>query len=130
LSLGNAQGAAGSSYVPVVLTNTGSAKCTLYGYPGVSFVDASGTQLGVPAKHSPGTEKTIKLSSGASANATLRMPNPGNFDPSTCNQATADRLRVFPPGETHPLFIKDAAQICTTKAGRTDIGPMTFGTGA
>jgi hypothetical protein len=130
LSLGTAQGAAGSSYIPVILTNTGSGKCTFFGYPGVSFVDAAGNQLGKDAKRSSGAQKTFTLHSGESANATLRMPNPGNFPPSLCHQTTADRLRVYPPGETVALFIKDKVAICTTKAGRTDIGPMSFGSGA
>jgi hypothetical protein len=125
LSLGPAEGAAGSTYVPIVLTNTGGGKCHIAGYPGVSFVDSSGTQLGKAAKREPGPIKTIKLASGESAYATLQLPNPGNFDPSLCNQTTANRLRVYPPDETTPLFIKDKAQICTTAAGRTHIRPLT-----
>src|SRR5690348_12626172 len=45
--LGGAGGAAGSSYEPIVLTNKGSAACTLDGYPGVAFVaPSSGKQVG------------------------------------------------------------------------------------
>ncbi|MBV9870748.1 MAG: DUF4232 domain-containing protein, partial [Frankiaceae bacterium] len=68
LSLGQSQGAAGSTYVPVVLTNTGAKTCTLRGYPGVSFVDASGTLLGKPARQATGSPpKTLKLGSGEAA---------------------------------------------------------------
>lgn len=129
LSLGASQGAAGSTYQAVVLTNTGHKTCTLFGYPGVSFVDAGGTQLGSSASQSSGTKKTITLAAGGAANATLRQPNPGNFDPSACNATTADRLRVFPPGETAALFVHDAVKVCTTSAGRTAVTPVAAGTG-
>ena len=36
-SLGPASGAAGSSYYPIEFTNSSSATCSLYGYPGVSL---------------------------------------------------------------------------------------------
>src|SRR5437763_2774112 len=39
--------AAGSTYMPIEFTNTGSVSCTLHGYPGVSARSTS--QLGSPA---------------------------------------------------------------------------------
>lgn len=48
-SLGPGSGAAGSSYYPIEFTNASSTTCTLYGYPGVSFVTASGVQVGAAA---------------------------------------------------------------------------------
>jgi hypothetical protein len=129
LSLGSSQGAAGSTYTPIVFTNHGSSACELHGYPGVSFLDSSGAQLGKPAREVSGTVKTIKLKSGGSANAMLRLPDPGVFDPSTCQPSTASRMRVFPPGETVPLFVKDHVQVCTTKTGRTEVRPVAAGTG-
>jgi hypothetical protein len=130
LSLGSSQGAAGSTYTPIVLTNTGSSTCELHGFPGVSFVDASGHLIGKPARETAGAEKTITLKSGSAANSTLHQPQPGNFDPSACQATTADRLRVYPPGETNPLFIKDAIQVCSTATGRTDITALASGTGS
>ena len=129
LSLGSTQGAAGSTYRPIVLTNTSTTPCELHGYPGVSFVDASGTQLGIPAREDPGKEKVVKLGSGGSAYALLQEPDPGVFATSACQPTTSNRLRVYPPGETVPLFIKDVEQICTTKAGRTSVRPVAKGTG-
>jgi hypothetical protein len=129
LSLGGAQGAAGSTYRPIVLTNTSTTPCELHGYPGVSFVDASGAQLGIPARENPGKEKTVKLGSGGSAYALLQEPDPGVFASSACQPTKSNRLRIYPPGEKVPLFIKDVEQICTTKAGRTSVRPMAKGTG-
>lgn len=129
LTLGASQGTAGTSYQAVVLTNTGSAACTLFGHPGVSFVDASGAQIGKPASQDHATKKTITLAPGGQANALLRQPDAGNFAPSACHETTADRLRVYPPGETVPLFVHDAVQVCSTAAGRTGIGTMHAGSG-
>jgi hypothetical protein len=130
LSLGSSQGAAGSTYRPIVFTNTGSHACELHGYPGVSFVDASGAQLGKAAREEPGKERTVKLASGGAANALLQEPDPGVFTASDCQATQADRLRVYPPGETTPLFLSDTERICTTKAGRTGVQPVEFGSGA
>jgi Protein of unknown function (DUF4232) len=129
LSLGIGQGTAGTTYQVVVLTNTGTVSCTLLGYPGVSFVDSAGATLGLPASRDPGHVRTITLAVGGAANALSRQPDPGVFTPSACHVATADRMRVYPPGETVPLFVRDHAQVCTTAKGRTGIGPMLAGTG-
>jgi hypothetical protein len=128
-SLGVSQGTAGTTYQTVVLTNTGTAACTLFGYPGVSFVDSSGALIGKPASEDAGKKKLIKLAVGGQANALLRQPDPGNFSPSACHETTADRLRIYPPGETVPLFVHDAVRVCSTAAGRTGIGTMRAGNG-
>src|ERR1700754_750226 len=44
---GTGGAAAGTQYVPLVLSNTSGRTCTLYGYPGVSWVAGDqGTQVG------------------------------------------------------------------------------------
>jgi hypothetical protein len=129
LSLGIGQGTAGTSYQVLVLTNTGSAACTLFGYPGVSFVNSSGAIIGLPASRDHGPVRTIKLSPGGAANALSRQPDPGNFSPSACQRKAADRVRVYPPGQKAALFAHDAVQVCSTATGRTGIGPMLAGTG-
>jgi hypothetical protein len=129
LSLGIGQGTAGTSYQVLVLTNTGASACTLFGYPGVSFVDSSGAIIGLPASRGKGTEATITLAAGGAANALSRQPDAGNFPPAACKMKTADRVRVYPPNQTVPLFAHDAVQVCSTDKGRTGIGPMLAGNG-
>jgi hypothetical protein len=129
LSLGIGQGTAGTSYQVLVLTNIGSAACTLFGYPGVSFVDSTGAIIGLPSSRDHGRVRTIRLPAGGAANALSRQPDPGNFSPSACQMKTADRVRVFPPGQTVALFAHDAVPVCSTATGRTGIGPMLAGTG-
>ena len=130
LSFGAGHGTAGTSYQPIVFTNKGSAACELHGYPGVSFDDASGTILGEPAAEDPGKKKTITLAAaGGQANALLRIPDAGNFPPSSCHKATSTQIRVYPPGEKVSLFLAGKTTVCTTAAGRTGIGPMLAGNG-
>jgi len=128
LSLGGGQGAAGSTYQPIVFTNTGSKTCSLFGYPGVSFLDASGNQLGVPAAHQSGSDQVVNLAgNGGTASALLRLPDPGVFSPANCRQATASQLKVYPPNQTSSLVVADPAMICTTKHGRSSVRPVVAG---
>lgn len=129
LSLGIGQGTAGTSYQVLVLRNTGSTACTLFGYPGVSFVNSSGAIIGLPSSRDHGPVHTIHLAAGGAANALSRQPDAGNFPTSTCRMKTADRVRVYPPGQTVALFAHDAVQVCSTSVGRTGIGPMLAGDG-
>ncbi len=61
-AVGRSNGAAGTIYYPLGFTNASSAPCTMYGYPGVSFVTSpGGTVIGAPAppyrrRHRPGTD--------------------------------------------------------------------------
>jgi hypothetical protein len=128
LHLGIAQGAAGSTYQVVVLTNRGAAACTLQGYPGVSFVDDNGNQVGKPAVRDPGKLQAVTLAVGGSAHALLREPDPGVFGASGCGQTVATQLRVYPPNQRQSLVIADRQTICT-KGGRTHIQPMQAGSG-
>jgi hypothetical protein len=130
LSVGIGQGTAGTSYQVLVLTNNGSSACTLFGYPGVSFLDASGAIIGKPSSRDHANEHTITLAaSGGQANALSRQPDPGNFSPSACLPKTAKQVRVYPPGQKVALFAHDAVQLCSTSKGRTGIGPMLAGNG-
>ncbi len=99
-------GAAGSVLPYLVLTNTGTQRCTLQGWPGVSFVgDGNGTQLGAAGDFDRASPHgTVTLDPGGAAHAPLKISNALNYDASTCNPVTADGLRVYPPGETHSLF--------------------------
>lgn len=130
LSYGISQGTAGTTYQVLVFTNTGSSPCTLFGYPGVSFLDANGAIIGKPSSRDHGAEHTITLAaSGGQANALSRLPDVGNFAASACQPKKAKRIRVYPPNQTAALFLHDSGQVCSTSAGRTGIGPVRAGNG-
>ncbi|WP_226657320.1 DUF4232 domain-containing protein [Leifsonia sp. LS1] len=103
-------GAAGSVEVTLVLTNNGATECALQGWPGVSFVgDGNGTQLGAAADFDRSTpHPTVTLQPGGTAQAPLKIVQALNYSASDCNPKQADGFRVYPPGSTASLFVKDA----------------------
>lgn len=109
--------AAGSTYVPIDFTNTTSSTCTMFGYPGVSFVTSvPGSQLGRPAKRNPADPATtVTLAPGAVAHATLQVAEAGNYDPSECKPVTAHWLRVYPPNQFNPIYTKYTVQVCSAR---------------
>jgi len=127
LSIGQGQGAAGSSYQPIVFTNTGSKPCSLVGYPGVSFVDSGGNQLGAAATRSHGPSQPVTLASGGTASALLQIPDPGVYSQAQCAPMTAAELKVYPPNETVALRVSDTATICTTKRGASKVRAVVSG---
>jgi hypothetical protein len=102
-SVGRVDPGAGQRNFPVVLTNTSSRTCTLYGYPGAAFVDASGRQLGPDPKRSSGTPETVTLTPGKSGWAGLRFASP---EISGARTATPAALLVTPPDERDSLEVK------------------------
>jgi hypothetical protein len=110
-------GAAGSVEVTLILTNNGSSQCSLQGWPGVSFVGGgNGTQLGNPAQFDRSTSHdTVVLQPGGTAQAPLKITRAENYPDSDCKPQPADGFRVYPPGATDSLFVKDADfTACTT----------------
>jgi hypothetical protein len=115
-------GAAGSAYRTLVLTNASDRECTVAGYPGVSFVDAAGNQIGAPAEREGAGAAGVSLAPGASATTTLRQTNAQNYGPD-CGLTPAAGLRVYPPGATDFLILPQELPACSA----TSIVLMTVG---
>jgi hypothetical protein len=109
--------AAGSSYVPLEFSNTGTTTCNLYGYPGVSTFDTNGHQLGSAASwdHSV-TPTTVVLTPGSTAHAWLRITDVYNYPPSVCGPVASSGLRIYPPNQKAALELPLAPEACS-KAG-------------
>ena len=110
VSLGGGAGAGMSqNHTGLQLRNTGSSACTLYGYPGVSWVrGASGIQTGAAAVRQPdpnGTETTVTLAPGALASAPLDIVDAAVIPPSECKPVAVRGLRIYPPGQKAALFL-------------------------
>jgi hypothetical protein len=105
--LGPAGHAAGSTYRPVVFTNTGGAACTLRGYPGVAYVaPTSGRQVGAEASRDDAVRiRTVTLAPGGHAAALLQLVNPFNYPAADCVAKTVSGLRVYPPGSTTAAYV-------------------------
>ncbi len=112
-------GAAGSTLPYLVLTNTGSQRCTLQGWPGVSFVgDGNGTQLGAAGQFDRSSPHgSVTLDPGAAAHAPLRIAQALNYPQATCQPAPADGLRVYPPDSTHALFVATSGMTACRSTG-------------
>ena len=109
--------AAGSVYYPLALTNVSGSSCTLFGYPGVSFVTGpGGSQLGRPATRNPVVPAAnVTLAPGQAAHATLRVAQAGNYDPAQCQPVTAHWLKIFPPDQTAALYARFTTQACSAR---------------
>ncbi|MER2135625.1 MAG: DUF4232 domain-containing protein [Arthrobacter sp.] len=118
-------GAAGSVYRDLVLTNTSAEPCTTFGYPGVSYLGQSGTQVGAPATRSGGTDTvTVILEPGQSAVASLRETRPENYG-ERCSMVPVSGLRIFPPDDTAYLNIARAGYGCSSEeAELLQVGPL------
>jgi hypothetical protein len=134
-SLGTSQGAAGTIYTDVVLTNTGAASCTLYGYPGVSFVTAQGgSEVGAPANRNPVSPAAlVTLTPGGKANFLLGLTDVGVYSAAQCQPTNVSWLRIYPPGDYGSLYVQYSTQTCavmslvvlrtsTVRAGLTGAG--------
>lgn len=94
---------AGQENFPLVLTNTSGRTCTVYGYPGAAFVDASGSQLGPDPKRNAGSPTKVTLKPGHSAWSGLTFSSPGV---SGARTATPTTLIVTPPDERDHLTVR------------------------
>ncbi len=101
-SIGRPSPGAGQRNFPIVLTNKTDRTCTVRGYPGAAFVDASGKQLGPDPKRSPDTPTTVTLNPGRSAWAGLSFASPEISGARTARPAA---LLVTPPDEREPLKV-------------------------
>jgi hypothetical protein len=114
-SLGSGGAAAGSTYYSIEFTNTSSSACTLYGYPGVSFVTTSGSQVGTPATENPVyPRQLVTLAPGATAHADLGVAVAQNYPSATCSPVAVSTLKVYPPGQTSALFLALSTTGCSS----------------
>ncbi|MFI9508787.1 DUF4232 domain-containing protein [Nocardia sp. NPDC052566] len=83
----------------VVLTNKSQRTCTIYGYPGIAFLN--GDKTFATAKRYGDSIAEQKLSPGGKAAAYLTFQSGKGAD---CGTVT--RIQVIPPDETEPLRTK------------------------
>jgi hypothetical protein len=107
-------GAAGSVYYALKLTNLSQRPCTLGGYPGVSAVSLGARQLGSAGGRNRQTAShAVTLAAGATASAILQITQAANYPASACGQVTAAGLRVFPPGSRSAKLVPFPFRACS-----------------
>jgi Protein of unknown function (DUF4232) len=130
--LGLSQGTAGSIYQVIDFTNVSGADCTMFGYPGVSFVTGpGGSQIGLPAsRNRTSTPKQITLAPGDVVNAVLQVVDALNYPKKDCLPVNAHWLRIYPPGDFSPLYLRYSTQACSkANKSNTTIQPIIAGSG-
>jgi hypothetical protein len=129
--LGVSQGTAGTIYQVIVLTNTSNATCTLYGYPGVSFVTGvGGSQVGKPASKNPVVAKAlVTLAPGAKADVLLAVHDAGAI--ANCKITAVNWLRIYPPGDYGSTYVQYKTQACANPAQSImSVTPVRIGAGS
>ncbi len=101
-------GAAGTVFFEIELSNVSHATCSLFGYPGVSELNIHGHQVGLPASHS-GSKILVTLRPGGTSHFVLAVTDAG----AVCvHPLRGSTLRVFPPGQSVPQLLNFPAEMC------------------
>jgi len=115
-------GAAGSVYMQLLLTNSGSESCMLVGFAGVSLTaGADGAPIGAAAARDTTPATEVLLEPGQAGAATLRYTQARNYP--DCTVVPAAGFRIYPPEDTASLFIAQPRDACSN----ADINLLTIG---
>jgi len=129
VTLGSSDGAAGGSYQTLIFTNKSGKQCTLYGYPGVSWVTGdSGTQVNSPFVREGGAAAAVALAPGGAAHTVLGTHDVGTVDAAKCKPVSARGLRIFPPDEKAAIFVSAPQTVCSaTGVNLGQVKPISSG---
>ena len=109
-------GAAGSTYYQLEISNISGTTCTLYGFPGVSAIGPNGKQLGSAAgRNHVHIPHVVTLAPHQTAHVLLQITNVSNFPVAACQPATADQLRVFAPGDYTAMTFPFSFRACAKR---------------
>jgi hypothetical protein len=115
-SIRGSDGAAGTIYHRLVLTNVSQHSCVTGGFGGVSFVGhGDGTQVGAPATR-VGRARTLVVAPGHRVVSTLGVADWQNFPRRTCRPVHADGYRVYVPNATRSQYIAAPQTVCGNPA--------------
>ena len=117
LSVGRANGAAGTIYYPIIFTNRGAA-CWIWGVPGVqAVVGTTHHPQGPPAKNENIGEMPARheLRHGAAVSAAFGVAESGNFPVATCRPRNASGVRVTLAPFIHPTYLALRISVCTRR---------------
>jgi len=125
--------AAGHIGLILRFTNISTKPCTMFGYPGVSFVTGHGNQINDPAQRSAasGNPSVVTLAPDGKADASLLLVNIANYAGNNlCQPTLAAAVRVYPPDDTTAILASSPQQICDVKGtGVPQIYPVQTGAG-
>ncbi|GKQ34095.1 DUF4232 domain-containing protein [Streptomyces sp. A012304] len=129
-SIGPDHPGAGQENFAVVLTNGSRRTCTVYGYPGLAFVDSAGDAVTPNPERSGAQEaRKVALAPGASAWSALTFANPALTGVTTVTPAA---VLVTPPDETASIRVAwTGGKVSNTgKASVPRVSPVAPGNGS
>jgi len=130
-SAGAPQGYRNGLQMVIVLRNTGTAPCTLSGYPTVS--QAGGTPvatIGPPASQSSATPHTVvTVPPNGDASVRLQIANSAGNLLGTCKPVKATSLSVVPPDEKAALHVSFGSTACKGTAKLMTVTTVQQGSG-
>jgi predicted small lipoprotein YifL len=119
-----------SNFYDLEISNVSAHDCSLYGYPGVSALRTTGSQLGSAAGRAGGTKALITLAPGGTAHSTLYISDSGDYPASACHPATAGLLRVYAPGDYASMEFAFSFPACARRGPvYLNVSTVTAGTG-
>jgi hypothetical protein len=128
-SIGPDHPGAGQENFAVILVNGSHRTCTVYGFPGVAFVNSAGEAVTPDPERTTGQEQRIvTLAPGASAWSALVFTNPAISGVTTVTPAA---VLVTPPDETESIRVRwTGGKVSNTgKASVPQVSPVRPGDG-
>jgi len=117
---GTVDSKAGVLYLSLVFTNKSARKCSLTGYPTVSWVSAkTGKTVNKPFAPDTGAATPVVLEPGARAHATLAYHQPDEVDPARCKPVAVKGYRVKPPQESTSILVAASTLACSSSGVNT-----------
>jgi hypothetical protein len=118
ISISGPIGSAGHFNYEIQFRNNGGSACVMTGFPGVSYLDSAGHQIGSPAGRNSLPYAPLTLAPGATGYAHLSVTDPSVLG--GCTATPVSRVRVFPPNETADARIgADGIKVCATQPSST-----------
>ena len=121
LTKGQPQGTAGTTYVPLVITNTGAA-CAIWGVTAVQPVTgATHAAVGPPARNTAMGEMPMRhvLAKGKSVSDAFGVVDTGNFPTSSCVARRASGVEVSLGSFFAKRYLAMPISVCTKRASTT-----------
>lgn len=120
VSVGQSEGAAGTTFVPLVFTNEGAA-CALWGVPAIHAVTSSHAAVGPTARSLSGGEMAARhvLTKGHAVSVALGVVDTGNYPAADCHARPASGVEVRLGTFVHETYLPMKISVCTTRASLT-----------
>lgn len=117
VSLGRANGAAGTIYYPIVMTNHGGA-CAIWGVPAIQPLGVTRRPLGPSARNASIGEMPARhvLAHGQSVSVGFGVSETGNYSRTACMPKLAHGVRVSLSPFVKPTYLALVISVCTRES--------------